>query len=153
MPAGYGVPQDGSGAEKLPWSVAVERLVGARNYWVCTARPGGRPHAAPVWGIWLDGAVWFSTDRESRKGRNLVANPTAVVHLESGDDVVSLEGEAELLSDATALEPFVEAYDAKYGYRVDVSNPAFSVFRVRPRVARTWTEKDFAGTATRWIFG
>jgi general stress protein 26 len=152
MPEGYGVPKDGSGGEKLPWSWAVEQLTAARNYWVCSTRRDGPPHAAPVWGLWLDGAVWFSTDRASRKARNLLENPAAIVHLESGDHVVILEGEAELVQEESELAAFVEAYDAKYGYRVDVSNPAFSVFRLRPRVARTWTEQAFPGTATRWVF-
>src|SRR2546425_1061199 len=106
MSEGYGVPKDGSGAKQLPWSWAVERLLAARNYWICSTRPDGPPHAAPVWGLWLDDAVWFSTDRASRKGRNLLASPTVVVHLESGDDVVILEGEAELVQDETALSPF-----------------------------------------------
>ena len=68
MPAGYGVPTDASGADLIPWSWAVERLSAAHNYWVCTARPDGRPHAAPVWGLWLEDAFWFSTNPRSQKG-------------------------------------------------------------------------------------
>jgi hypothetical protein len=40
----------------LPWSHAVERLEKAINYWVCIMRPDGRPHAVPVWGMWVEGA-------------------------------------------------------------------------------------------------
>jgi general stress protein 26 len=152
MPSGYGVPLDGSGGERLPWSWAAERLEVERNYWVCTSRPGAPAHAAPVWGLWLDGAFWFSTDAESRKGRNITADPRVVVHLESGDDVVILEGTAVRIHGTAALDPFVEAYDAKYGIRVDIADASFAVYRVAPRVARTWTEKDFPGTATRWEF-
>jgi hypothetical protein len=151
MPAGYGVPSDGSGGAKLPWAQAAQRLAASRNYWLCSSRPDGPAHAAPVWGLWLDGAFWFSTDADSRKGRNLAADPTVLVHLESGDDVVIFEGEAER-QDSADLEPFVEAYEVKYGIRVDVADPAFGVYRVVPRVARTWAESDFTGTATRWLF-
>jgi len=55
----------------------------------------GLPHAVPVWGVWVDGALYFGTDRRSRKARNLATNQGAVVHLESGDDAVILEGFAE----------------------------------------------------------
>lgn len=152
IPAGYGVPQDGSGGERLPWSWAVERLVGARNYWICTVRPNGRPHAVPVWGLWLDGAVWFSTARDSLKARNLRRNPALVVHLESGDDTVILEGQAEEERDRGALQRFAGLYDEKYGFRPDPYSEDSLVYVLRPRSAQTWRESDFTGTATRWVF-
>src|SRR5438876_542624 len=93
IPAGYGVPTDGSGGELLPWSWAVGQLEAARNYWICTTRADGRPHAAPVWGLWLHDAVWFSTGGETQKGRNIARDPRIVIHLESGDETVILEGE------------------------------------------------------------
>lgn len=149
MPAVYGVPADASGAALLPWSWAVEQLERARNYWVCTARPDGRPHAAPVWAVWADGALWFSTSPRSQKGRNIARDPRLAVHLESGDDVVILEGDA--IRD-TWPEHVFDAYDAKYGYRLDSQNRETSLFVLRPRVAHTWTEADFTKNATRWVF-
>jgi hypothetical protein len=144
MPRGYGVPTDGSGAELLPWSWAEEHLEQARNYWVCTTRADGRPHAVPVWGVWLDGAVWFGTSPSSTKAGNIARDPRAVIHLESGDDVVILEGGVDL---PDALPDGVSAaYEAKYGHRVE------RLFSLRPRVAHTWTEQDFARNATRWVF-
>src|SRR5579864_8114798 len=80
--------------EFLPFTHAEQRLATARNYWICTARPDGRPHSIPVWGFWMDGALYFGTARSSRKARNLAHNPALSVHLESGDDVVILEGSA-----------------------------------------------------------
>ncbi|HEY3617463.1 MAG TPA: pyridoxamine 5'-phosphate oxidase family protein, partial [Candidatus Sulfotelmatobacter sp.] len=78
----------------LPFSHAEERLSKSRNYWICTARPDGRPHSIPVWGFWLDGAFYFGTARSSRKARNLAHNAALSIHLDSGDDVVILEGTA-----------------------------------------------------------
>jgi len=152
MPSSYGVPTDGSGAERLPWSWAVERLAAARNYWVCTTRADGRPHTAPVWGLWLDDALWFSTARASQKGRNLAREPSLVAHLESGDETVILEGEAEDVRDPAALGRFADAYAEKYDFRPDPTAPASAVYRLRPRVAQTWRERDYPQTATRWVF-
>jgi len=55
----------------------------SRNYWICTSRPDGRPHSMPVWGFWTDGALYFGTERSSRKGKNLAHNYAVSVHLES----------------------------------------------------------------------
>jgi len=152
MPAAYGVPTDASGGELLPWSWAVEQLTAARNYWICTTRRDGRPHAMPVWGIWLEDAVWFSTDPSSVKGLNMARDPRIVVHLESGDDAVVLEGEVEHPTDRGALERFVEAYEQKYAFRIELASENFGIYVLRPRVAQTWTESDFPRTAARWIF-
>jgi PPOX class probable F420-dependent enzyme len=152
IPAGYGVPRDGSGAERLPWRWAVERLVAARCYWVCTTRRDGRPHAAPVWGLWRDGALWFSTDRASQKGRNLVRDGRVAVHLESGDETVILDGAATEERDRAALERFADEYREKYGFRPDPGSPTAAVFVVRPTSAQTWRERDYPETATRWVF-
>jgi len=152
MPASYGVERKPS-AGMVDWGALGERLASARNYWVATTRPDGRPHAVPVWGLWLDGAFYFATDRASRKGRNLRANPALVVHLESGDDVVILEGRAEEVSNRALLARFADAYEAKYQFRPVTGNPAQVVHRLRPRTALSWREGDFVRSATRWRFG
>ena len=150
MPAGYGVPTDASGADLIPWCWAVERLRAARNYWVCTTRPDGRPHAAPVWGLWLEDAFWFSTNLRSQKGRNMARQPWIVVHLESGDETVILEGQVEEARDRDARVRFADAYEPKYDFRPDPDDEG--VYVLRPRVAHTWRESDFPRSATRWVF-
>ena len=87
----------------LDWSWAVERLVASRNYWIGTADEDGRPRAIPVWGLWFDDSVVFGTNPRSRKGRNLERDPRVVVHLESGDEAVILEGEVEGSTSPTRL--------------------------------------------------
>jgi hypothetical protein len=144
-----GAPADGS---VLPWSRVVEWITNARNYWVCTTRADGRPHAMPVWGLWLDGTVWFSTDPKSLKGRSMAARPDIVVHLESGDEVCVLEGKAELVTDLADLTPFYDAYDAKYNVRPSDMGEAAGVYRLVPSLALVWREADFNTSATRFTF-
>jgi len=107
----------------------------------------------PVWGVWLDQVLYFSTDPVSRKGRSLAANPNMVVHLESGDDVVVLEGSAAEVIEPSLLQGFVDAYEMKYQFRPDVNSITAKVYCLRPRVAFAWHEKDFPQSATRWSFG
>lgn len=146
FPKGYGIAAEAEGM--LPWGWAVERLAASRNYWIVTARPDGRPHAMPVWGLWLDGGALWSSSPRSVKARNLARDPRVVVHLESGDDVVILEGEAEpfALDDRVA-----DAYNAKYGYRPAPSADG-AWYRLSPRVAFAWTEQNYPRTATRFDF-
>ena len=152
-PATYGIGRDGSApGEHLPWSQVEEWLVRSRNYWVATSGPDGRPHAMPVWGLWLDGSFCFSTHPGTRKGRNLAANPEVVVHLESGDEVAIVEGRVEPLTGGDLLERFVDGYERKYGIKIEPGARTEGIFTVRPRVAFAWREADYPDSATRWHF-
>lgn len=144
MPGGYGLAQ---GEGPLTWDEQALRFSEARNYWVVTASPEGRPHSIPVWGLWREGAFWFTTDRGSRKARNLLSNPRVCVHLESGDEVLSLEGTASLSDEILALD---DAYHAKYGVRQSEVPGDVALFRVEVESAIAWREKDFPTSATRF---
>lgn len=155
MPRAYGLKGEREGSGLLPWSWAEERLTRARNYWVVTASPEGVPHAAPVWGLWIDGAFYFSTDPHSRKGRNLAASPRVVVHLESGDEALIVQGTVVEVAAETPLQCFADAYEPKYGFRPDVSAAGRKnggVYLVNPHVVSGWMETDFPSGATRWVF-
>jgi hypothetical protein len=149
---GYGLgdaPADGSA---LPWRTVVDWLNAGRSYWVASTRADGRPHAMPVWGLWLDGALWFSSDPESVKGRNLAARPDAVVHLESADEVCVLEGRVRRVTHEELPSDFVGAYAAKYDVELDVTEPSFGFYVLDARSALTWREVDYPTSATRWTF-
>jgi general stress protein 26 len=149
-PAGYW------SARPIPWAWARQRLVEARNYWVASVLPDGRPHSRPVWGVWLDERFYFDTG--SRIGTNLAARADVTVHLESGDDVVILEGTARRVEDAETGRQFIEAYNPKYNAGLD--GPPGALFVVEPLVAFGWLCDPsgldggaiFASTGTRWDF-
>jgi nitroimidazol reductase NimA-like FMN-containing flavoprotein (pyridoxamine 5'-phosphate oxidase superfamily) len=146
---GYGVRESADGM--LPWSWATERLAGARNYWVSTTRADGRPHAMPVWGVWLDDAFFFGSGRESAKARNIARNPAIVVHLESGDETVIVEGLAEAVSDDVLLRRIVDVYGPKYDLTPDASGED-PWFVVRPQRVYAWAERDYPDSATQFDF-
>jgi nitroimidazol reductase NimA-like FMN-containing flavoprotein (pyridoxamine 5'-phosphate oxidase superfamily) len=131
------------------------RLQNAENYWVATSRPDGRPHAMPVYGLWLDSSFWFATGRHSVKGRNIAANPAVVVHLESGDDVVIVEGTAGEVPDPARAAEVVPQLAGKYGMgpeEMAVGDPASgaALYVVRPRVVQAWLEGALPETHSRW---
>lgn len=150
---GYGLPKNAQGLK--PWSWVTERFEKARNYWIGSTRPDGSPHVAPVWGIWLDGAFYFSTDRKSRKGKNLAQNPRIAVHLESGDEVCIIEGVVDEVKSKAALKKFVDAYGAKYAMKPEELQQVLggaAIYLVRPTAVFAWLESDFVKSATRWTF-
>ena len=145
MPQGYGVGDPQYVFEPIEWSWVVNQMSEARNYWVATTRPSGFPHVVPVWGVWLNDRFHFFTDRDSLKARNICRDPRAVVHLESGDQVVILEG--ELVARPAAAE-IVSAYEAKYD--MSLGETLGDVYTLNASKVLVWTESDFPKTATRW---
>lgn len=148
LAAGYSPP--GTQTKLLPWTFAETRLRRAHNYWVCSTRGDASPHAAPVWGLWLDAAFYFSTDPSSRKARNLSANAAAAIHLESGDEVVIVEGFATPVELSKAIDA---AYFRKYKLHLFGFPAPMVLLRVEPAFVMAWREKQFPASATRWKFG
>jgi hypothetical protein len=105
----------------------------------------------PVWGVWADGAFYFSTGRESRKARNLARNRRCIVCNERADQAVIVEGRAAKVADKELLGRVARPYNAKYRpWTLDTAMG--SVYVVRPRVAFAMYEDRFADAATRWRF-
>jgi PPOX class probable F420-dependent enzyme len=148
----YGILGPDAGSGLLPWSWAEERLTAARNYWVSTLWPDGRPHAMPVWGAWDGEALWFSSGRRSRKARNLAADPRCVVTTEDADEPVVLECQAELVRDPAEIERVAGLLDAKYGGITAAFLAAHATVRARPHLAFGIAHDDFNGSPTRWAF-
>ncbi|MFQ5576262.1 MAG: pyridoxamine 5'-phosphate oxidase family protein [Anaerolineae bacterium] len=140
----YGIPATDEGM--LPWAFVTERLRQARNYGLVTVRPNGRPHAVPVWGVVVDGALHFGMGRDTLKARNLARNPNVVIHLDSSEEVVIVEGRAEEITAPALQTRLDDAYEAKYQIRHGAP-----VYALRPAVVFAW-DAGYPITATRWKF-
>jgi PPOX class probable F420-dependent enzyme len=153
------MPSSPTEHQQITFDEVSRLLTDARNYWVCTVRPDGRPHAAPVWAVWRDGCVVFSSPDSTVKARNLVANAHATVHLESGDEVVIVDGQASRVDDDEELHALGAAFTAKYGGITGVAydlaqarSMGMAVISVRARVVRGW-HAGAAFLANRWALG
>lgn len=143
----YGIPTRAEGM--LPWAFVAERLASDRVYWLTTVRPDGRPHARPVWGVWLDDTFHCGGGERTRWVRNVAANPAVVVHRESGESVVVVEGVAERIDEETASAATIARLDAAYEAKYDVEHGT-PFFAVRPDRVLAW--EDYPTDATRWTF-
>jgi hypothetical protein len=149
---GYGSLNADSGSGVLPWNWATERLSPARTYWLSTTRPDHRPHAMPIWGVWMNSVFCFSTGAHSRKARNLEAIPYGIVSVTTGDDSVALEGVVWLDDDADVRQAFAATYGEKYQWNME--NFSDPIYVVQPVVAYGFSAAvgEFTGSATRWTF-
>ena len=150
MPEAYGLQPARGENGLLPWAWAVEHLVGARNYWLVSVGKKDLPHAVPVWGIWMDAELLFSTGKTSRKALNLLRQPGCIVHLESGDDVVILEGTAAPVLDLGRLAGYVQEYEKKYRIRPATDDDGTLTFCFQLSKGMGWREADFPSSATCW---
>jgi nitroimidazol reductase NimA-like FMN-containing flavoprotein (pyridoxamine 5'-phosphate oxidase superfamily) len=141
----------------LTWDQVVSRLADAQNYWLCTVRPDGRPHAVPKWGVWVEQKLYFDGSPETRHARNIVKNPRVVVHLESGEKAVILEGVCEPVGtpDASVAEVVARGYTRKYEGRGYAPKPTQwdegGLYVVTPFKVLAWT--NFAEDPTKFVFG
>ncbi len=132
------------------------RLAGARSYWLGTTMPAGSPHAAPVWGVVIRDVLYLYSERRTAKSRNLAADPRAVVHLESADDVVIVRGTAEDLGTPAQVPAVVAGLAEKYADEGDRqylpdADPDFDVvYAIRPQSAMMWRLSDYEGSQRRW---
>jgi hypothetical protein len=139
----------------LPWSHVERRLNEARNYWLCTVRPDGRPHVIPKWAVWVEGRIYFDGSPGTRHARNIAANPHVSLHLESGDDVVIIEGVSrEVGKPAPGLAAQIaRAYADKYaalGYAPEPGQwDEGGLFEIVLRTALAWTK--FTDDPTKFV--
>src|SRR5829696_4839735 len=122
---------DRYGNAPLPWSRPHDLLTGSVPgpevaMFLSTTRPDGRPHTAGIGALWHDGDLYFTSNPDTRKSRDLAANPACTIAMRlPGIDLV-FDGEATRTTDPALLEA-VTALFREGGW------PAKSVATTRPR--------------------
>src|ERR1700730_6348755 len=89
----------------------------------------------PVWGMWHQEELWFSSSKPSRKAKNILANPRSVVATGDADNPVVVEGTARLITSPEELDLMLMLENTKYStsYGIEMIDPALNAsFRVRP---------------------
>lgn len=148
------------------WRQARRELQDAEVYWLSTVRPEGRPHVTPLLGIWLDGALYFSTGPDERKAKNLAGNPRCILttgcNKLDGLDLV-VEGQAAKVNDLAELSSVADTFESKYdahftapegtwfGLGDAIRRNEALVFRVTPLTAFGF-DKGTPYSQTRWSF-
>ena len=121
---------DRYGSPALPWSRPHDLLVTSLthpniSFFLGTVRPDGRPHSAGIGALWFDGDLYITSGPETRKSRNLMANPACTISVKlDGIDLV-LEGEVRRVTDQPTLEKVAQLY-REGGWPAEVQGDAFT---------------------------
>jgi Pyridoxamine 5'-phosphate oxidase len=161
---------DRYGSAELRWSRPRDLLADGTPerdipFFLGTVRPDGRPHAAGIGALWLDGDLYFTSGPGTQKSRNLAANPACTIsaRLESIDLV--LEGEATRVVEPPTLERVAARYrDGGWPAQVEgdaftapysapsAGPPPWQLYRFTVHTALGVATSEPYG-ATRWRFG
>jgi hypothetical protein len=121
---------DRYGDAALPWSRPHKLLAASPSqsdiaFFLGTVRPDGRPHSAGLGALWLDGDFYFTSGPETRKARNLAANPACTISAKlEGIDLV-FEGQATRVTDQATLEKVAGLY-RQGGWPAEVEGDALT---------------------------
>jgi hypothetical protein len=140
-----------SECDPLEWHWVEEQLQAAGTYWI-VARSDGPPHPRPVWGVWTGRRLLLSVGSQVIT-QQLRADGPVTVHLDSGTDVVIVEGNVDGTS---GDDQAIEMYDSKYDLKYDLAEYG-PLTVVSPTIVRAWRSGGWAGrdgfqAAGRWRF-
>jgi hypothetical protein len=141
---------------EVAWEYVEKRLIESINYWLCSVRPNGQPHVVPRWGAFIDGKLYYDGSPETLHARNLETNPHVTLHLESGNDVVIMDGTAQPAGKPKLdlAERLSEVYCAKYesdGYAPKPDQwDQEGLYVFTPRQCLAWTK--FFENPTKFVF-
>ena len=100
---------------------AEQRLQSNRIAWLTTVGGDGRPYTVPVGFVWEGQTLLIFSQPKKQKLRNICKNPRVTLALdetERGQDVVIVEGTAELIDDPQ-ISMKMPAYVEKYGASIE----------------------------------
>jgi hypothetical protein len=139
---------------------------GRHTCWLTTINPDGSPHVTAVGSLWGDGAFWFQTGDDTRKGRNLAHDPRCTLSIATDEFDLVVAGEASKVTVPDIVAKLVERW-ADGGWPVEVDESGFALtaeysapsagappwfaYRLAPRTATVvGTKEPFH--ATKWRF-
>ncbi len=164
------------GLPPVDWAVVLETLDAgsapdpdahnARTTWLSTINEDGSPHVTAVGALWLEGAFWFQTAADTRKGRNVARDPRCSIAVSIRDADVVIEGEAARVTDRELVARAAKAW-ADQGWPAEpdergsgitapfnapaLGPPPWNVYRVDPRSATVVLGTE-PGGLTRFMF-
>jgi hypothetical protein len=120
---------DRYGSAALPWSRPRDLFAASAasntTFFLGTVRPNGRPHAAGIGALWHDGGLYIVSGPQTRKARNLAANPACTISVKLEGIDLTLEGEVGRVTDQPTLDAVAGRY-RETGWPAQVEGDAFT---------------------------
>ena len=83
--------------------------------WLATINPDGSPHVTGVGALWYEGAFWFETGEQTRKGRNLARDPRCTLSVATHEFDLVIEGVADKVTDPSTVATMAGQWNAGDG--------------------------------------
>ncbi len=104
--------------------------------WFASTRPDGKPHLAPIWHVWHEGAAYVMTKGDSVRARNIARNSAVSLSLPDPMQVLIIEGTARFAPRMTAaVSPL---FLAKYNWEIENDAPYDMLIAVDPVKIMAW---------------
>lgn len=118
------------GDPEIPWSRPRDVLMAGTatpeiTFFLGTVGPDGRPHAAGIGALWMDGDLYFTSGPGARKTRHLEANPACTISARLPTIDLVFEGEAARVTDPPTLNEVARHY-RESGWPAEVAGDALT---------------------------
>lgn len=147
------------------WSDAKAQFDKSDKYWLTTINPKGKPHVRPIFCVWLEDSIYFTSSPDAQKGKNIEVNSHCSICAAGKTLDVIIEGEVQRVTDQAALEKVRQLYKDKYDWPITVEGDAYTAPYAAPSAGKppyalyqiTLTKAFGFGNdeiygATRWQF-
>ena len=119
----------------------------------------------PLFAVWLDDALYFTSNNHARKARNLASDPHCAITTSGSRMELVVEGVATRVVDDAVLQRAADAYQSKYGWKLSIRDhaywaeygapsagaPPYELYEVQPTTVYGLGNAEPFG-ATRWRF-
>ena len=110
-----------------------------RDVWVASADADGAAHLIPLSYLWDGERLILATPEASKTARNLRRCGWVRISLPSTDDVVIIDGPADLVPIAGA-DAFADAHAAATGFDPRAEPEVYIYFRITPSRIQAWRD-------------
>lgn len=110
---------------------------------IATTKADGSPHIAPIWFVYHKGKIWFETDKDTVKFKN-IQKLNKIAFCFGGRETYIIEGSVKWFTEKELDFPIRQMYWDKYGNHMDDSyiNEETLLFEVIPEKEMSWHYAD-----------
>ena len=116
----------------------LHRIESDANVWVATSSPDGVPHLVPLSLAWDGSRFVLATEARAATAKNIAASGRARLALDSAEDVVIFDTDAEALSLSTAPVELVDLFTRRAGWDPRAEAGDWVLLLLQPTRVQAW---------------
>jgi general stress protein 26 len=120
---------------------AYERLARESDVWLATSSES-RPWLVPLWFLWHDNKIFLATSPASMTAKNIASHAAVRLAFQSTEDVLVLDGSAEIHRAGDVSDDMFASYTAKYAGSDPRTWDDAVIVTVTPDRVQAWRNED-----------